>query len=134
MLRPGEVVPADAVILASKVFFVSQAPLTGEAIPVEKYSYKERMNLAAASNTNANEDSASDHNDEHIATDVENSPSPLEVHKRVSKIKRFFMVIFGMKITAESQLDKSGHLLREDLSSPQNVWANYIIFNRLQIG
>lgn len=111
-------------VLASKVFFVSQAPLTGEAIPVEKYSYKEKKQLDANSEDSVNQ------NDEQIHTDdVEKLPSPMEVHKPVSKFRRFFMVIFGMKVTAESQLDKGGNLLREDLSSPENVWANYIISN-----
>ncbi|WP_255365331.1 magnesium-translocating P-type ATPase [Collimonas sp. OK242] len=37
-LSVGDIVPADVRILASKDFFVSQASLTGESLPVEKFS------------------------------------------------------------------------------------------------
>lgn len=124
ILRPGEVVPADAVILASKVFFVSQAPLTGEAIPVGKYSNIEKKQMSGN-----NIESSAEKKDEKIESDVEKMPSQEEVHKPISKFQRFFMVIFGMKVSAESQLDKDGNILREDLSSPEHVWVNCILFN-----
>ncbi|WP_454720773.1 MULTISPECIES: magnesium-translocating P-type ATPase [Cupriavidus] len=37
-LAAGDLVPADARVLASKDLFVNQAPLTGESLPVEKFA------------------------------------------------------------------------------------------------
>lgn len=37
-LEPGNLIPADLIIQTSKDLYISQASLTGEAIPVEKYS------------------------------------------------------------------------------------------------
>lgn len=42
-LEPGNLIPADLIIHTSKDLYISQASLTGEAIPVEKYPSSEQI-------------------------------------------------------------------------------------------
>jgi Mg2+-importing ATPase len=53
LLSAGSLVPADGLVLEAKDFFVDQAALTGESLPVEKYPalVSERANLAERTNT-----------------------------------------------------------------------------------
>lgn len=44
MLSAGDLVPADVRILGAKDLFVSQSTLTGESLPVEKFSYPLKAN------------------------------------------------------------------------------------------
>lgn len=115
MLRPGEVVPADGVVLSSKVFFVSQAPLTGEALPVEKY----RITEAALEIHETTKDSRRKSVGERV------------LHAPISKTKRFFRLIFGLKVSTEAQLDAAGFELKEDLSSFNNVRSSVSFSNKL---
>lgn len=122
VIRPGEVVPADGIILTSKVFFVSQAPLTGEAIPVEKYNLNEQRSALILSNGTSVTGTTANKND-HVGNFVnEDVEKPKPAHKPISKVRRFFMVMLGIRVSTEAQLDENGYLLTEDLSSPDNVF------------
>ena len=47
-LSAGDMIPADVRILQSKDLFVSQAALTGESLPVEKFASVTRLNISEA--------------------------------------------------------------------------------------
>ncbi|KAF9947848.1 hypothetical protein BGZ70_002487, partial [Mortierella alpina] len=56
-LSAGDLIPADVKIIESKDLFVSQAALTGEAMPVEKFSaHSEAMAVFDANKNNSYED------------------------------------------------------------------------------
>ena len=51
-LSAGDMIPADVRLLTAKDLFVSQAMLTGESIPVEKYSQPPAMSVKSADSHN----------------------------------------------------------------------------------
>ncbi|ODN01508.1 Magnesium-transporting ATPase, P-type 1 [Orchesella cincta] len=108
VLRPGELVPADGTILLSKVFFVSQSALTGEALPVGKYK-----------------DEGREETEEEVIQRKESDAlrtKRLSKHRKMSTFQRFCRVVLGLKLSPESQLDQKGFEMKEDLACPDHVF------------
>ncbi|CAL8109974.1 unnamed protein product [Orchesella dallaii] len=108
ILRPGELVPADGIVMSSKVFFVAQSALTGEALPVGKYEIDKENETELDIVNRKLSDSI--------------KAKRMSMHRKMSRVQRFFRVIFGLKLSLESQLDKHGFELKEDLSLPDHVF------------
>jgi len=59
-LSAGDMIPADCRVLAARDLFVAQAALTGEAMPVEKFTDRDAIALAAAGAANVPGDAVLD--------------------------------------------------------------------------
>lgn len=111
-LHPGDVIPADVKIQYSKDLYVSQASLTGEAIPVEKYpldSRKEQSlrHIPTSSHINisiepcARSKNTSDMDFIHSTVRLTHSTS------KQSKTKRFFRNLFGLPVDLHSSNEET---------------------------
>ncbi|CAL8112377.1 unnamed protein product [Orchesella dallaii] len=108
---PGELVPADLEIIESKDFHVSQAALTGEAIPVQKYASK---STDFYSNSGIND--ADDNEDESTAELLTGIVTP----KPSRPILKFFRKVFGLPVYSEEKLsDEEARNMVSELDKPQ---------------
>ncbi|KAG4066263.1 hypothetical protein HA402_000487 [Bradysia odoriphaga] len=108
-LEPGNLIPADLIIHSSKDLYISQASLTGEAIPVEKYK-REVVDRSSADDSKSHTEILIDRNPEQL------------VHQRRKKVRRtgfkdMVKNIFGIQTGLESS-DIDRLEMKADLDRP----------------
>lgn len=93
-LFPGDLVPADVEVIEAKDFHVSQAALTGEAIPMPKHRY-----MGGSANGSLRGESPP-----RTISCSSSTDRILISEKQPSKVRNFFRQIFGLPVYA----DKNG--------------------------
>ncbi|ODM91023.1 Magnesium-transporting ATPase, P-type 1 [Orchesella cincta] len=119
-LFPGELVPADVKIIDSKDFHVSQAVLTGEAIPVQKYinhlEARSTTSISTTSDYHSSTESLTGYNKTGMRS---NSSAPFPT-KKMSSFRKFFRSIFGLPVYSEQNItDAEAGLMVSDLDKPE---------------
>ncbi|CAL8112395.1 unnamed protein product [Orchesella dallaii] len=120
-LFPGELVPADVKVIDSKDFHVSQAVLTGEAIPVQKYV----NHLQARSTTSISTTSDYHSSTETLTGTSKNGGFPSKLNpsspsRKISPVRKFFRTMFGLPVYSEQNIsDAEAGLMVSDLDKPE---------------
>lgn len=112
-LEPGNLIPADLIIHSSKDLYISQASLTGEAIPVEKYAVSKESIVRRPV----------DQSKPHTEILIDANPEQL-VHQRRKKIRRtgfkdtmknIFGIQTGLDTSAIDRMEMKADLDRPDM-------------------
>ena len=103
LLAPGDVVPADGVIIAAKELFLNESSLTGESFPVEK-TRNDRVYMGSSALTGSAtlriEATGERTKYSHIALALLQKDAPTEFDRRLSEFSRLIMKVTFLLVVA----------------------------------
>lgn len=127
-LFPGDLIPADLILLEGKDFHVSQAALTGEAIPIQKFLHSKDSRHPTSGINGHN--TSNEKNGHFNSTESMTASTTCVIQKSKkgqlptsnksnSSFVRFFRSLFGMPVYSEENTDPEFGQMESDLDRPE---------------